>query len=280
VARQLLDASGDALVAVERDGTVLAWSAGAESTFGRPADQAVGAPLADQLPAALTRAVADAVRVACDGTSTSFDVHDGTGPAPWLRVRVGPLLAHDVCIGATIAAEPAEAATAADQPTSTSFQGVIATISQAMLRGDPTESIVATAVEGVSRALGADHVAFVELRRGSNEHTVLAATGGQATGPAPATGPFGSHLAFAIQSHRPIVVRDFSSERRFDRGPLAGEQAAVSGLCLPVQWPGGGEGALCVHSATDHLAMATGDVTFVQSAANLCALTLARRHDA
>jgi GAF domain-containing protein len=129
-------------------------------------------------------------------------------------------------------------------------------------------------VEGVSRSLGADHVAFVEARRPSGEDLVLAATGGQPVGVWPATGPFGSHLAFAMQSHRPIVVRDFAAERRFDRGPLAGEQAGVSGLCSPVRWTGG-EGALCVHSSTEHLALTSADVTFVQSAPNLCALALA-----
>jgi PAS domain S-box-containing protein len=273
VTRQLLDASGDALVAVERDGTVLAWSSGAESTFGRPADQAIGAPLAEQLPTTLARSVADAVEDACDGTSTSFDVHDGTGPTPWLRIHVAPLLAHDVCIGATIAATTTAEA---DHPASGSFQGVIAAISQSLLRDDPLQTIVDTAVEGVARALGADHVVVLELRRADNEQIVFAATGGQAAGSGPATGPFGSHVAFAIQSHRPIVVRDFAAERRFDRGPLAGEQAAVSGVCVPVQWTGGGEGALCVHSSTDHLAMTSGDITFVQSAANLCALARAR----
>jgi GAF domain-containing protein len=190
-----------------------------------------------------------------------------------MQARVAPVFFHDECVGATVVVEPA--AGARDQPASAGYLGVVATISQSLVRDDPPATVLGTAVEGVARALDADHVAFVELL-GTGELAVLAATGGQPLGPGPATGPFGSHVAFAAQSARPIVVRDFGSERRFDRGPLAGEQAAVSGVCAPVRWAGGGEGGLCVHSSARRLALTSADITFVQTAANLGALALAR----
>jgi PAS domain S-box-containing protein len=267
VAQQLLDVAGVALVAVDRAGTVLAWSDAAASAFATSGVEWIGRPLAELLPDELATPIAAAVsRAVTGGEAGSFTVDD-IGD-----VRVQPLLVDGQLVGATVAIEPAAA-------TSQGFAGVIATISQALLRGDEVQTILDTTVAGIARGLGADHVAFVQLARSTNELAVLAATGGATVGASPMTGPFGSHVAFALQAHRPIVVRDFATERRFDRGPLPGEQTAASGLCVPVQWSGGGDGAVCAHSSTTSMAMTSNDVGFVQAAANLCAVALDRRAD-
>jgi GAF domain-containing protein len=77
-----------------------------------------------------------------------------------------------------------------------------------------------------------------------------------------------------MQSQRPIVVTDFDAERRFDRGPLRGEQAAKSGVCVPVRWRPDGQGAMSVHTSSEFRRFGAAEVTFIQSAANVCALAL------
>ena len=272
VARGLLDLATDALVATDREGVVLAWNPAAETAFDVSTEDAVGSPLTDLLPGELSDAIEAAVAAALDGESTTIDV-PGTAPP----LRASPLVLHGTNAGATFVAatHDASASDPSGHPAGDGFQAVVATISQALLAGDETSSILATAVEGVARALAADHVAFVELHRSSGEQVVLASTVDEPAPTAPPTGPFGSHLAFAVQSQRPIVVRDFATERRFDRGPLAGERRGVSGVCVPVRWGDAGEGALCVHSSSRALPLSSADITFIQSAANLCALALA-----
>jgi PAS domain S-box-containing protein len=260
IAQQLVDAAPAALIAVDAEGTVVGWSAAAEADFGASAADAVGRPIAAVLPEPLATAIEPALARSADGEAAACSVPDVA------EVRVVPLG------GGTGAAIVVERAAGPSQ----SFAGVIAAITQALLRGDAVQTILDTAVEGIARSLGADHVVFAELRRATNEVEVVAAAGGAPVGPSPTTGAFGSHLAFALQAHRPIVVRDFGTERRFDRGPLPGERGAESGICVPVQWLGG-EGAVCAHSSTTRLALTSDDVTFLQSAANLCALALDRR---
>jgi PAS domain S-box-containing protein len=161
-----------------------------------------------------------------------------------------------------------------DASRSTGSHAVIAALTQSLLLGEPPDAVVDTAVTGVRRALDADHVAFVEVVRPTAELAVVAAVGESGPSSLPASGPFGSHVTFAVQSQRPIVVNDFDSERRFDRGPLAGEQSAKSGVCVPVRWRPEGQGALSVHCSAEHRRFGASEVTFIQSAANVCALAL------
>jgi GAF domain-containing protein len=161
-----------------------------------------------------------------------------------------------------------------DAATGTATHSVVAAVTQSMLAGEPVATVLDTAVRGIGRALDASHVSFVEVRKPGGELEVLASTVDEPAQTFPATEPFGSHVGFALQSLRPIVVRDFEAERRFDRGPFAGEQAARSGLCVPVRWGADGVGALSVHSPDARPELGAVEVTFVQAAANVCALAL------
>ena len=118
------------------------------------------------------------------------------------------------------------------------------------------------------------HVSFVEVVPTTGELAIVASTADEAQRTFPPAEPFASHVGFSLQSQRPIVVQDFDVERRFDRGPFAGEQAARSGLCVPVRWRPDRLGALSVHSSVARRDLGPTEVTFVQSAANVCAIAL------
>ena len=273
--RAVLDASTEAIVAVDADLRTVAWNAAAQTPTS---DLEVGADLAQVLPDELAAPTTAAVRRALDGEASTFQLHtreDADGVATGKQVRVLPLDP----FGAVVVV--VDAVPQGDHPstvgTSTASHGVVAALTQALLTGAPAESVVDTAVRGVARALDASHVSFIEVVPPGGELAVVASTADEEGRVYPPAEPFGSHLGFSLQSQRPIVVSDFDVERRFDRGPFAGEQAARSGLCVPVRWQPDRLGAISVHSSAERRDLGPTEVTFVQSAANVCALALQGR---
>jgi PAS domain S-box-containing protein len=277
---QLVDAAQDSVVAVDGDGVVLAWNATAAATLDGIAE---GRSLTDLVPEPLGPPMLAAVRRAFDGEPSTFELRapdDGEDDGLAKQVRAVPLLDPDGRpAGATVVL--IDVVPSPEVPdgvgASTAYHGVVAALTQSVLNGEPAAAVVETAVRGIARALEATHVAFIEVLRPSASLAIVASTADEPGTSHAATEPFGSHVAFAVQSQRPIVVQDFDTERRFDRGPFAGEQAARSGLCVPVRWRPLGEGALCVHSAEARRDLGPIEVTFVQSAANVCALALQGR---
>jgi GAF domain-containing protein len=85
--------------------------------------------------------------------------------------------------------------------------------------------------------------------------------------------PFRSHAAFTIKAQRPVVVENFTLERRFGRGPLGGERSAASGVCVPIRGAAGAGGALCVHTSSQRT-FRPHEVSFLESVANICGLSL------
>ena len=274
---RLVDATDEAVLAVGTDLRVTAWNGAALRMAAADLDAECG--LFDVLPEELAAPTAAAVRRAIEGEASTFEIRsrnpEGDAMPLEKQVRVLPVApavagAAAVVVAVDIVSEPEPLR---DDGTSTAYHGVVAALTQSVLAGDEPAAILDTAVQGIGRALGASHVTFVELRRPTNEVAVLASTVDEPSS-YPPSAPFGSHVGFAVQSQRPIAVTDFDAERRFDRGPLAGEQAARSGLCVPVRWRPDGSGALSVHSADERRDFGPAEVTFFQSVANVCALAL------
>lgn len=271
VLAQLVDATDEALLAVDADLRVIAWNAAAAASTAIAID--AGRALSDVLPDELAAPTVAAVRRAFDGESSTFEVRARPPEDPALekQVRVVPLdPAGAVVVAVDVVPQP-------DDGSNTAYHGVVAALTQSVLAGEPPEAVLETAVRGVGRALGASHVSFVEVVRPAGGLAVLASTADEAGRTFPPSEPFGSHVAFALQSQRPIVVADFDAERRFDRGPFAGEQVAQSGLCVPVRWRPDGQSAISVHVSSGPRDLGPIEVTFVQSAVNVCALALQGR---
>lgn len=273
---RLLDTTEDAILAVDADLRVIAWNAAASASA--PDELRIGDDLSRALPEALAAPTAAAVRRALGGEGLTFELRvrdqDLDGPPIEKQVCVVPL-DPDGAVVVAIDVVPQEKAS--EVGTSTAYHGVVAALTQSVLSGDAPETVVETAVRGVGRALDASHVSFVEVVPPDGELAVIASTAGERSRTYPRAEPFASHVGFALQSQRPIVVPDFDLERRFDRGPFAGEQEARSGLCVPVRWRSRGLGAISVHSSAGRRELGPTEVTFVQSAANVCAIALQGR---
>lgn len=280
VLARLVDLTEHAMLAVDADLRLVAWNSAASILASPATELAPGVALDELLADDLVAPTVDAARRAADGETTTFGWRADPGDR---QVRVLPLYAGPGRAGAIIIAVAVAADHAASQrpdtststSTSTAYHGVIAAVTQSILTGVAPKVAIETAVRGVGRALDASHVSFLEVVPDTGELAVVASTADEPSRTYPPVDAFGSHVGFALQAERPIVVHDFDTERRFDRGPSAGEQAARSGLCVPVRWRPHGRGAMTVHSSsTVWRDLGSSEVTFVQSAANVCALAL------
>ena len=263
----LLDASDEAMASVDRNGIVLAANAAAEA-LGLESGVSI-----TTLPEALAAPTTAAIGRAVAGESSTFELRTpASGPSFDKQVRVVPYAGGAIVALVDVATSAGDAA---DASASAASHGVVATLTQAVLTGESSATVIETAVQGVARALDASHVSFVEVTRPEGNLVVRASTtDGEPGLTMPPAAPFSSHVGFALQSQRPIFVQSFAVEKRFDRGPLAGEQEARSGFCVPVRWRPEGLGAISVHSADERHDLTPMEVTFVQSVANVCALAL------
>jgi PAS domain S-box-containing protein len=76
VARSLLATRADAIVAADRDGTIMFWNAGAERVFGHAPQAAVGQPLDLIIPDRLRRRHGEGYRRVMDGGASRYGEDD------------------------------------------------------------------------------------------------------------------------------------------------------------------------------------------------------------
>ncbi len=76
VARSLLSTRADAIVAADRDGTIIFWNAGAERVFGHAPEAAIGEPLDIIIPDRLRRRHGEGYRRVMDGGVSRYGEGD------------------------------------------------------------------------------------------------------------------------------------------------------------------------------------------------------------
>jgi PAS domain S-box-containing protein len=280
---RLLDAVGEAIIAMNLDGVVEYWSPSAQAQFGWSAAEVIGHHIRDFAPEEVVEAIAATAAPVRSGVVSSQEVRirrrDGT-PID-VSLTLAPVTDHTGAGGALIGViavgvDVTERKRIEEDALARAAQHeVVAALSQWALAEEDVDELLEHAVVGVSRALGADSIAIVERLPGADELRVRASLGqGEDDG---TTGrlsrPFRSHAAFTIKAQRPVVVEDFELERRFGRGPFGGERSAASGACVPIRGSGDLRGALCVH-ATSRRTYAPHEITFLESVANICGLSM------
>ena len=85
----------------------------------------------------------------------------------------------------------------------------------------------------------------------------------------------GSQAGYTLQSNKPVVVEDFRRETRFRAPPLLSSHGVASGMSCILRSPDGVFGVLGAHSSLPRRFSAD-DACFLQSAASLITLTMAR----
>jgi diguanylate cyclase (GGDEF)-like protein len=85
-----------------------------------------------------------------------------------------------------------------------------------------------------------------------------------------------SHAGYTIQTGRPVIVSDWTTEPRFRQSPALAKLETRSGLSVIIDGPRGPFGILGVH-CMQHRDFGAGDVDFLQSLANVLADALQRQ---
>ncbi|HKP99991.1 MAG TPA: ATP-binding protein, partial [Actinomycetes bacterium] len=89
----VVDASGDAIVSTGLDGTIRSWNPAATTTYGRPADQAVGQPFSTVVPADRAGQVDELLRRVAQGERVSMETKHlgGDGQTFSVSLTAAPL---------------------------------------------------------------------------------------------------------------------------------------------------------------------------------------------
>jgi PAS domain S-box-containing protein len=276
---RLLEAVGESVVATDLAGHVLYWSPAAERQFGWPAEVVMGRDVRDLTPPDLMSQLQGMGLEVRSGHECVREVQlqrrDGTRLES--KVTISPLLEEGEVTGfISISMDITDRKRIEAEARSRAAQHeIVAVLGQLALSGESATSVVEHAGLALSRTLDASFVAVLESPPVGDDLTVRFALPASTSPAGRVSRPFRSHAVYTLRSQRPVVVEDFDLEQRFGRGPLEGERAARSGVCVPIPGVGQSAGVLCVHW-NEVRSISANDVSFLQSMANLIGLALQR----
>jgi diguanylate cyclase (GGDEF)-like protein len=159
-------------------------------------------------------------------------------------------------------------------------QHEIAALGQRALSGAPLITLTYDAVSTVQRVLGVETASILELMPESDEFMVRAAVGlpegvvGNETIP---TGRL-SQVGFTLMSDQPVIVEDWSKERRFSKPEILERIGAVCGVTVLIKGRGKPFGALGIQS-TELRPFGQEEVSFLQAIANVLAGAIERQDE-
>ncbi|HXG51278.1 MAG TPA: GAF domain-containing protein [candidate division Zixibacteria bacterium] len=145
-------------------------------------------------------------------------------------------------------------------------RAAIARLGQIALRSDSLETLLRETAGYVAEGLGLKRAAIFEILSGSRLALRAGAGWPENSGASAAD----SHVVYTLAARRPVIVRDFRSESRFEGGALFRDQGVVSGLAVPVPGERGPCGAIAAYASRPR-AFTEDDVHFVEAAANILA---------
>jgi PAS domain S-box-containing protein len=156
-------------------------------------------------------------------------------------------------------------------------QTAISELGLAALRGSSPKALMDEAMARAARILDVEYTKVLALLPGGEELALVAGIGwrpglvGTAQVPAGAD----SQAGFTLLQNSPVVVADLRTESRFSGPALLIDHGVVSGLSTIIMAGGRPWGVLGIHT-TRRRTFTPGDVSFVQTLANLIATVVER----
>jgi len=157
-------------------------------------------------------------------------------------------------------------------------QAVVATLGHRALSGVEASSLMSEAVSAVARVLKASHCNVLELIPGIQAFRLCAAVGWKDSphDNVPVPGGPDSQAGFTLTSARPVVVEDYTKEKRFKRPAFAPGLPVASGISVAIPGREQPFGVLAVGSGTPRR-FSEEDLNFLQGVANVLAAAVERR---
>jgi PAS domain S-box-containing protein len=276
---RLLAAVGEAVVATDLIGRVLYWSPAAERQFGWRADEVIGRDVRELTPADVMSQLkgigAEVMSIRECVRDVQLQRRDGTTLES--KVTVSPLLDDGQITGfISVSVDITDRKQIEREARSRAAQQeVVAVLGQLALSDETETSVIEHAALAVAGTLDANFVSVLESPQAGDDLTVRFTIPASSSPAGRLSRPFRSHAVYTLRSQRPVVVEDFAQEQRFGRGPLAGERAARSGVCVPIPGLAQPAGVLCVHW-TAARSISANDVSFLQSMASVIGLVVQR----
>jgi len=157
-------------------------------------------------------------------------------------------------------------------------EDTVAELGQEALRSDPFGKVLDDAVARAAQILKVDYARVLELLPDGKTLLLKAGVGwpegviGHATIPV----TMESQAGFTLTAKEPVILEDLRTEKRFEKVPMFGEPNVVSGMSVIIPTSTGPYGILSVHTRQQRT-FTENEVNFLQSVANVLAITLERR---
>jgi len=145
---------------------------------------------------------------------------------------------------------------------------VIARLGELFMKGVEIEALMQEAVELVARAMNVEFCKILWLE--GDRLRLIAGVGWRPgiVGKATVSADSKSQAGYTLKIRTPVVVEDFSQEKRFTPPPLLKEHGIVSGISVPMIYKDKIYGVMGLHSRQKR-SFTSADVDFLQSVANI-----------
>jgi GAF domain-containing protein len=156
-------------------------------------------------------------------------------------------------------------------------RSALAVVSQNAINAEDLTALLNEAAAVAAETLAAEHSAILQILPDGDELVLRAGVGWNAgpAGPHRVPATVGSAYGFVLHADAPIVVSDMRQETRFDSPPAWLEHGVIATMHVIIRGRRRPWGILGVHSTRPRV-FSEDDVDFLQSVANVLALTLER----
>ena len=280
----ILDQIHDSVVSTDFDGTVLSWNKGAERLFGYRADEAIGRHISfvyrpedhrlleeEIIRPLLQKGQHEAEVWMVKSTGENFCVHLSLSILTDSQGRPIGMIGYSKDITEQRAAEETLRRRARQQ-------AAVAGLGQLALTGTSLPGLLQESVSTISKVLEVGHCKVLELEPDGAQFLLVAGTGwgdGQVGQARIDAGPQ-AQAGFTLLNGEPVVVEDFSAERRFGRPELLRQHAVMSGVSVLIPGRSRPYGVLGAHSVHPR-SFSGDDIHFLQGCANVLSAAIERR---
>jgi PAS domain S-box-containing protein len=279
----LVENSGDAVTCTDLEGYFTYWNRGAERLFGYQAKEILGKHYFEIIPEEIRDKVdALRLRVIKEKKAHNYETYrvDKNGKRVPVEITIsivtngaGKVIGTSGIFRDLTMRKEAEALAEKTREE----QNILLDLSQRFLKAVDRQEIMDSAVEVVARAFNSDYSKLLLLTEGGERLFLASGKGWKPGYVGSATVETGtkSQAGYTLQLGKGVIVRDFTSEKRFNPPPLLKEHDVASGMSVPMVAGDKVVGVMGVHNRTKK-EYSESDLQFFQLIANQTAIALER----
>lgn len=160
----------------------------------------------------------------------------------------------------------------------TSQQAIVAVTGQFGLEEQNIDVLMDRVVRAIAKTLKVDHCSIFELLPSGTSFRLASGTGWKKTQVQKTIilGGNDSYEGYTLGQMKPVIVTDFSREKRFKNSELLTDHSVVSGVTIPISGKPQPFGVLSVYTSKKRV-FSKEDINFISAMANVLATTFERK---